>query len=134
MSASKPSTRKAKGRNFQVEVAEEIRRWFKLEERDVVSAPASTNGEDIILSEAAKKLFPFSIECKRSENIAIWKALEQCNGNCAEELIPVLAFKRNHSKTYCCLEFNDFLSIVYAVNLYKRVAVKATEEQNALNG
>ena len=35
------------------------------------------SGEDILLSPAARKLFPFSVECKNQEKLNIWSSLEQ---------------------------------------------------------
>jgi len=68
-------------------------------------------GEDIKLSEAASKLFPFSVEAKNQENISIWSALAQADSK--ERLLkPLLVFKRNKSEVYCALKFDDFLELV----------------------
>ena len=68
-------------------------------------------GEDIQLSSAARELFPFSIECKNTETIAIWKALEQAEAN-SKGNTPLLVFKRNRSKVYACLELSEMIKLV----------------------
>jgi SRSO17 transposase len=104
--------RKAKGRDFQKEIAEIIRTAFNLEERDVVSTPASVSGEDILLSEKAKNLFPFNIEAKRQEkwNIPAW--WKQTTDNSKDNRKPLLVFRRNHGETLCCLKFEDFMRLI----------------------
>ena len=69
------------------------------------------SGEDILLSPAARKLFPFSVECKAQEKLNIWSSLEQAEEN-AQSHTPVLIFKRNRSKTYAVLEINDFIDLI----------------------
>jgi hypothetical protein len=109
-----PITRKsakAKGRSFQKEVARWIREFFRMENSDVVSTAASVPGEDIILSDFAKKQFPFSVECKKQEKLNIWAAIEQAERN-SKERTPIVIFARNHSKTYVTLDFDAFLALV----------------------
>lgn len=102
---------KAKGRKLQSVVAELIQKKFKLESRDAVSTPASVTGEDIILSNKAKKVFPYSVEVKRVERLNIWSAIEQANGNSGDRE-PLVIFKRNRSDIYVCLKFTKFLELI----------------------
>jgi len=104
-------SRKAKGSRFQREVATLIRDRFNLQDRQCVSTPASCTGEDILMTENTKRLFPFSIECKARENINIWDALDQAKSNTNDERFPLVVFKRNRSKVYCAMEFDDLLEI-----------------------
>ena len=69
------------------------------------------SGEDILLSPAARKLFPFSVECKAQEKLNIWSSLEQAEEN-AQKGKPVLVFKRNRSKTYAVLQIEDFIELI----------------------
>jgi len=69
------------------------------------------SGEDILLSPAARKLFPFSVECKAQESLNIWSALEQAEEN-SNGHIPLLIFKRNRTKTYAVLEFDKLLELL----------------------
>ena len=68
-------------------------------------------GEDVVLSPAAKRLIPYSFECKNVERLDLWKSLEQAVSNC-EDRTPVLVFKRNHTKTYVAFEYNKFLELI----------------------
>ena len=67
-------------------------------------------GEDIVLSPAAKKIIPFSFECKNQERLNVWKSIEQAESNC-EDRIPVVVFKRNRTKTYAIIELNQLMKI-----------------------
>ena len=69
------------------------------------------SGEDILLSPAARKLFPFSTECKNQEKLNIWSSLEQAETNSGKH-IPIVIFKRNRSKTYVALEFEKLLELL----------------------
>lgn len=113
------SSAKAKGRKLQKDVANAIKVTFSLEDTDVMSNPASCVGMDIILSNKAKIVFGYAIECKNQQNINIWSALKQAEDN-AEGLEPLLVFKRNQTDTYACMKFNKFLNIVSEFNRLKR--------------
>ena len=43
---------------------------------------------------------PYSIECKNTERLNLWGALEQCKGNAPAGATPLVVFKRNRSDTY----------------------------------
>ena len=61
----KPSSSKAKGRRLQQAVRDGILEAFPaLEPDDVKSTSMGAGGEDVQLSPAARKLFPYQIECK----------------------------------------------------------------------
>jgi len=68
-------------------------------------------GSDIVLSEAAAKAFPYSVECKNQEKLNIWSALDQSAQENRGELSLVI-FKRNRSKVYVALELDDFMNIL----------------------
>ena len=69
------------------------------------------SGEDILLSPAARKLFPFSVECKNQEKLNIWSSLEQTETNAGKHT-PFLIFKRNRSKTYAVLQLDDLMEML----------------------
>tara|TARA_E500000331_G_scaffold319602_1_gene332449 strand:+ start:22 stop:408 length:387 start_codon:yes stop_codon:yes gene_type:complete len=110
---------KAKGRNLQNYVRDKLRlifvdMWTKLpqlEYDDIKSQTMGMGGEDIVLSPIAKKLIPYSFECKNTERLNLWKALEQCETNC-EDREPVLVIKRNRTKTYAIIEFDSFANLI----------------------
>ena len=71
------------------------------------------SGIDVQLSPAARKLFPWGIECKNQEAISIWKCLKQAEiAADDEDLKPLLVFKRNKSKVYAVLELQDFFDLL----------------------
>ena len=95
-------------RNLLVEKYSEV-----LEPGDFKSTTMGESGIDVQLSPAARKLFPWGIECKNQEAISIWKCLKQAEiAADDEDLKPLLVFKRNKSKTYAVLELQDFLDLL----------------------
>ena len=104
---------KAKGRRLQNHVRDTLRELFssRLEEDDIKSQTMGMTGEDIVLSPAAKKLIPYSFECKNKERLDLWASLEQAQSNC-QDRSPVLVFKRNRTKTYAVLEYDKFLELI----------------------
>ena len=109
----KTSSGKAKGRRLQNKIRDLLLEHFsdKLEPDDVKVAIMGESGEDIKLSPAARKLIPYSFECKNQEKLSIWSSLEQAEDN-SRDHIPLLIFKRNRSKTYAVLEFDELLKLL----------------------
>ena len=108
----RPSSAKQKGRLLQQKVRDTILENFDhLEPDDVRSTSMGAGGEDVLLSPAARKVFPFSVECKNQEALSIWASLKQAEANCGKHT-PLLIFKRNRSKTYACLEFKDLMELI----------------------
>ena len=107
---------KAKGRNLQNLVRDKLRKIFvddwtkipKLEYDDIKSQTMGMGGEDIVLSPIAKKLIPYSFECKNTERLNLWGSLKQCEDNC-EYREPILVIKRNRSEVYVVMKFDSFL-------------------------
>ena len=107
----KTRSAKNKGKRLQNQVRDLILEKFnKLEEDDVRSITMGDSGEDILLSPAARRLFPFSVECKNQEKLNIW-SLEQAETNSGKHT-PLLIFKRNRTKTYAVLEFDKLLELL----------------------
>ena len=108
----KPRSAKNKGKRLQNKIRDLILEKFDiLEPDDVRSITMGDSGEDILLSPAARKVFPFSVECKNQEKLNIWSALEQAEENSGNHT-PLDIFKRNRSKTYAVLEFNQLLELL----------------------
>jgi hypothetical protein len=108
----KPRSAKNKGKRLQNKIRDLILEKFDiLEPDDVRSITMGDSGEDILLSPAARKLFPFSVECKNQEKLNIWGALEQAEDNSGNHT-PLVIFKRNRSKTYAVLEFDKLLELL----------------------
>ena len=108
----KPRSAKNKGKRLQNKIRDLILEKFDiLESDDVRSITMGDSGEDILLSPAARKVFPFSVECKNQEKLNIWSALEQAEDNSGNHT-PLVIFKRNRSKTYAVLEFDKLLELL----------------------
>ena len=108
----KTRSAKNKGKRLQNDVRDLILETFtELEPDDVRSTTMGDSGEDILLSPAARKLFPFATECKNQERLNIWESLEQAESNAGQH-IPLVVFKRNRSKTYISMEINDLIKIL----------------------
>ena len=70
-------------------------------------------GIDIQLSTAARAVFPWAVECKNSERLNIWKALDQAQTNAKKEnLKPLVVFTRNRDQAYVALRLEDFMELV----------------------
>jgi len=108
----KSRSAKNKGKRLQNQVRDLILEKFnQLEEDDVRSITMGDSGEDILLSPAARKLFPFSVECKNQEKLNVWSSLEQTETNAGKHT-PLLIFKRNRSKTYAVLQLDDLMEML----------------------
>jgi len=108
----KPRSAKNKGKRLQNQVRDLILEKFQqLEDDDVRSTTMGDSGEDVLLSPFARRLFPYSIECKNQEKLNIWSSLEQAENNSGSHT-PLLIFKRNRTKTYAVLEFDKLLELL----------------------
>ena len=108
----KPRSAKNKGKRLQNKIRDLILEKFdSLEKADVRSITMGDSGEDILLSPAARRLIPFSVECKNQEKLNIWGALEQAEENSGNHA-PLVIFKRNRTKTYAVLEFDKLLELL----------------------
>lgn len=110
----KPRSAKAKGRRLQNEIREVLLEHFgdRLEDDDIKTAVMGESGEDLKLSPAARRLFPFSVEAKNQEKLNIWSALTQADENCPNGSCPLVIFKRNHSETFVALRWDAFLKLL----------------------
>lgn len=98
----KTQSAKAAGRTFQQEVAKLILAEYpELTADDVVSRSMGAGGVDIMLSSAALKAFPYSVECKRHAKLNFAAAWKQCAANAKLGTIPLLVFKKPRGVIYC---------------------------------
>jgi len=91
----KNSSRKAKSRYLQNIVKDKIIKLFKLPPGSIRTSNTGENGEDIkLLSLTAKKVFPYSTECKNSElHRGLYKHFKQAKRHNHRE--PMLCVKKN---------------------------------------
>lgn len=108
----KPRSAKNKGVRLQNMLRDALIAAFpSLELDDVKPALMGEGGEDIKLSPAARKQIPWAFECKNTEALNVWKALEQAEAN-SKKGRPALVFKRNRSKIFVAIHLEDFLQLV----------------------
>ena len=108
----KSRSAKNKGKRLQNSFRDLLLETFtQLEPDDIRSAIMGESGEDIKLSPAARKLIPYSFECKNQEKLNIWDSLSQAEEN-AGDYDPVLIFKRNRSKTYAVINIEKFIELI----------------------
>ena len=92
----KPNSRKAKGRYLQNIVRDRIIKMFpRLTKDDIRCSMMSENGADVKLtSMMARRLFPYSIECKNREDFKqLFSHLRQAQKH--TDLEPLLIIKSN---------------------------------------
>lgn len=77
----KTQSAKSKGRKLQQHTARVIREIFILPEDDVVSRPLGSPGEDLLMSDRARKVLPLSFECKNTKKFPSLAALDQAKEN-----------------------------------------------------
>lgn len=107
----KPSSAKNKGRKAQQKIKDAILEAFpELTSDDVSSRSMGAQGTDILLSTAAKKLFPYAVESKHLARIAVYKLFKQAQANAGDE-IPLLVIKQNNSPPLAVLDFQEFLKL-----------------------
>ena len=111
-----PRSSKAKGRRLQNMVRDKLRVAFAehLEDDDIKSQIMGVNGEDIVLSPAARKLIPYSIECKNVERLNIWQCLQQAEDNTHETCSPALVIKKNQINPYITIPLYLWIDLIQA--------------------
>lgn len=72
-------------------------------------------GEDIILSPAARKLLPISIEAKSHAKYAVYKDFEQAKYN-SVSYTPVLIIKQNNDIPLAIVSLEYFLQLMEKSN------------------
>lgn len=108
----KTSSAKAKGRRHQQEVCQKLLEVsLGLEPDDIRSASMGAPGEDVLFSPAARRQFPFSVECKNVEKLSIWSAINQSRENKPEGSTEMVVFTRNRETPFVALPFEKFLEI-----------------------
>lgn len=106
----KPASAKAKGRTFQQLLMRTLLSKFpQLEPDDITSRSMGAGGEDLLLSPAARKLIPFSFECKSIARFAGHTYIEQAQANTPAGMKPAAVVKANHKKPVVIMYLDDFM-------------------------
>jgi len=106
----KTSSAKAKGRLLQKLLASKLlARFTQLEPDDITSRSMGAGGEDVLLSPAARRLIPYSFECKNIAAFAGYRYLEQAVSNCPKNAFPVAVVKANRKEPVVILYLKDWI-------------------------
>lgn len=111
----KPASAKAKGRSFQQEIRDLILDKFPLEADDVKSTSMGSQGEDVQLSPAARKLLPIQIECKRvksAKGLYNWLKQAQSHG----KYTPVVFVRADREIPLAIVPATHYLELVRNTN------------------
>lgn len=126
----RPQSAKAKGRRLQQETRDAVLAAFpQLEADDVRSTSMGASGADLLLSPAARKLFPYSVECKNTESLNVWKALEQAAKGAAANTTPIVVFRRNNVVAHAALPWATLLDLVRKASAYDRLFAASVTRQ-----
>jgi len=110
----KPASAKAKGRRLQKWVAQWVGILTGLPvgvDEDIASREMGQSGADIRLSPAARKLFPYAVECKNSERWSLPEWWDQARHN-AGDLTPLLVVSRNHTAPLVVMDAEHFFNLL----------------------
>jgi hypothetical protein len=121
--AGTPQSRKSKGRVFQQTLREDLIRELGITPDDILSTAMGQGGCDLYLSPAARSTFPFGVEAKRAETLAIPAWWKQCECNASKVgLIPLLVFKRNREEPLAVLRWSDLLALLQQDHRWENLA------------
>ena len=104
----RPASAKAKGRKLQQQVASDIVAAFWLEPDDITSRSMGASGTDLLLSPAARRVFPYAVECKAVERVNVWEAMLQAEAN-ADDKVPLVVLRRNRTAPLAVIPWEEFL-------------------------
>lgn len=108
-----PASAKGKGRRLQQAVARMLLELHPtLTPDDVASAPSGTNGVDVRLSQAARKLFPYNVECKNRETFkTLYSMYEQACSHNKGKGEPLLIVSMNRQKPLAIVDAAHFIAL-----------------------
>lgn len=106
----KTSSAKAKGRRFQQWVRDKLIETLNVHPEDVESRSMGAGGEDLIMARAARKNFPYSVECKNQERVNVWTSYKQASENCGK-YEPLVVIKKNRHKPLIVIDAEFFIKL-----------------------
>lgn len=104
---------KAKGRKLQKWVCQILLNLCPmLEADDILSRGMGQNGEDVMLSPAARKVYPLWIECKNVEKLNVVGVFnEHFNKYKERKGLSMLVHSRNKQVPLVTMRFEDFMEV-----------------------
>jgi hypothetical protein len=112
------SAAKAKGRALQQKVRDKILELHpELEADDVVSCPMGSNGNDVQLSPAARKLFEYAVEAKSRKSVGlIYDAYEQAKAGDKHGLEPLVVIKADRKRPLAVVDLDHFFELLQKIH------------------
>ena len=108
----KTASGKAKARKLQQMVRDKILEAFPmLEPDDCKSTSMGAGGEDVQLSPAARRLFPYSVECKARASISVYAWYQQAKTNAPKGMEPLLVIKQNYGKPLVVVDLEHYMEL-----------------------
>ena len=118
---------KTKGRNLQQWASQKISDFTGLPwgpDELIASREGCQNGTDVRLIGEARKLFPFSVECKAQEAWAIHAWMEQAKTNQEKGMAWLLIAKRSRQKPIVIMDAKTFFEIIKGLDdLKERISL-----------
>lgn len=110
-----PASAKSKGRRLQQHVRDLLLELFpELEPDDVKSTGMGQQGEDIMLSPAARRFIPFQIECKNKAASQVHTYYSQAKEHGTHE--PLVVVKKDRDIPLAVLSLESFLKLLREIN------------------
>ena len=117
--AKESHLRKAKGEKLQKEIVADLKKHFPDHADNIKSTPMSAHGEDIQMTDEARKDIPFSFEAKYKEKgfSNVYSAYEQCQSQTAnlvttEYIYSVACLQQKGHVPLVVLSADDFFRIM----------------------
>lgn len=85
-----------------------------LEEGDLVSNPMGNPGEDIWMSPAARKKFPYQVEVKRKKRIGACRYMEQASEH--GHHTPLAFFREDRKPWFVMMHVGEFFELLKKAN------------------
>ena len=119
--ANRAKAAKAKGRTLQNWVRDKLLALFcdhypefSITQEDIKSQTMGMLGEDIIITPHARKYHPFTYECKNTERLEMWKAIEQAEkNNSFKSYRSIIVFKKNRKEPHVAMSWDTFESLLH---------------------
>lgn len=108
------ASRKQKGRMLQKLVKQKILTLFpQLSSDDVRSTSMGNTGEDVQLSSAARKLFPYAVECKNIAKFVGYTYWGQAMTHVKDNTInPLVIVKANRKDPLVIISLDHFMELI----------------------
>ncbi len=109
------SSAKGKGRSLQQWTCKKISELLNLpwgKDELIASREASQTGTDIRLVGEAKKLFPFSVECKNQQTWSLPAWIKQAKDNQIEGTDWLLVIKKNYHEPVVVMDAERFFELL----------------------